>query len=124
MRKDVFIIFQQLNKEKKMALKFNIEDFLELDTPDLLINIWSYSNCLNEKGYDKICDIYRKYCIIIVKGRWRKGWGNFNEIMSDIKNNYGDFIDLSQYSSANKHKIIRDLTKIEQKRTGQLGLIY
>ena len=108
-----------------MALKLTFKSFQELDTPDLLINIWCYSGHIIEKnGYCYICGTYRKYCIEIVKRRWRNEWGFFNEVIRNIKNNNENFIDLSRYSSANRHKIIRDLTKIQQRRTEGFGFIY
>ena len=106
-----------------MALRSNIEDFMKLDTPNLLINIWSYSEHFNETNC-RVCGINRKYCIQIVKRRWKPEWGFFNKVIKNIKNNNEDFIDLSTYSSRNRYKIIADLKKIEEKGAQRFGVIY
>ena len=95
--------------------KFNFNHFKELDTGDLFINIWSYSDKKNVcKGKCKLCNIYKEYCIKILRTRWRKEWGNFNKIIKKICNNDTDnFINLAEYSSAQKHLIIEDLKIIE-----------
>ena len=96
--------------------KFNYNHFEELDTGDLFINIWSYSyNLINVcKEKCKLCPIYRKYCTKILKKRWQKEWGNFNKIMRKIYNNDTDnFINLAEYSSAQKHLIMEDLKIIQ-----------
>ena len=97
--------------------KFKFEDFKILDTGDLFINTWSYSNNLknNRKKNCKLCKIYRYYCYQILKERWEDEWGNFDQIMKKIYNNDTDnFIDLSEYSSSQKHLIIKDLKIIEK----------
>ena len=40
------------------TLKFNAESFKELDAPNLIINVWSYSDYLKKND----CEICRKYC--------------------------------------------------------------
>ena len=118
MNKSVFIIFQQLNKQKKMALKFNLEDFKELDTPNLLKNIWEYSECLKDEKYKNsfyIYETYRKYCIYIARRRWRKVHiAFFNKLIINITNNNKNFIDLSQYSSFDLQHLMSDLEKIHK----------
>ena len=97
--------------------KFNCNHFELLDTGDLFINIWSYSDNLKNvcKEKCKLCNIYRQYCTKILKGRWQKQWGNFNKVMKKIYNNDdNDFINLAEYSSAQKHLIVENL-KIIQK---------
>ena len=108
-----------------MALKFNMYSFMELDTPDLLINIWSYSDYLNKKNPNcVICGTYRKYCIEIIRRRWVKNPIFFNEVMKNITKNNENFIDLSKYSSMNRQKIITDLKKIQRRRPQEAGVIY
>ena len=106
-----------------MALKFSFEDFVVLDTPNLLINIWSYSKHINEKNC-YICNIYREHCIDIVEIRWKREWGFFDKVIKNIKNNNEDFINLSNYSSENRYKIISDLKKIEREKAERFGFIY
>ena len=35
----------------KTTLKFSLDDFRELNLPDLLINIWNYSDCNNSNYF-------------------------------------------------------------------------
>ena len=85
-----------------------------MDTRDLFINIWSYSYNLKKKKC-KLCHIYRQYCSKILKERWEEEWGNFFKIMKKIYNNDDDnFINLGEYSSAQKHLIVKDLKCIEK----------
>ena len=97
--------------------KFNYNDFEILHTGDLFINIWSYSYNLKNvcKKKCKLCNIYRQYCSKILKKRWEEEWGNFNEIMKKIYNNDDDdFINLAEYSSAQKHLIVKHLKNIQK----------
>ena len=58
------------NKMAKMALKFKYEDFLKQDIPNLMINIWSYSE---EHGMGcTICTKYKKMCINALKKMEKK----------------------------------------------------
>ena len=94
-----------------------INDFKILDTGDLFINIWSYSHNLQNvcKKKCKFCNIYRQYCSEILKERWNDEWGNYNKVMKKIYNNDVDnFINLAEYSSAQKHLITKDLKTIEK----------
>ena len=53
-----------------MALKFKYEDFLKQDIPNLMINIWSYSE---EHGMGcTICTKYKKMCINALKNMEKK----------------------------------------------------
>ena len=48
-----------------MVLKFKYEDFLNNDIPNLMINIWSYSD---DHGVGcNICTTYKKFCIEALK---------------------------------------------------------
>ena len=94
--------------------KFTINDFEELDTADLLINIWSYSECLEMKENNKMCEfcnIYREYCYQILRRRWQPEWGKYNKVMSKLSKNDENFINVGSYSSAQKHLIFNELMK-------------
>ena len=94
-----------------------IDDFKILDTGDLFINVWSYSYNLQNicEKKCKFCNIYRQYCAKIFKKRWNQKWGNYNKVMKKIYNNDSDnFINLAEYSSAEKHLIMEDLKSIQR----------
>ena len=56
---------QEKMAEKKLALKYKYEDLFQLDIPNLMLNIWSYSN---EHGVGcNICTTYKSYCMKALK---------------------------------------------------------
>ena len=98
------------------TLKFNLESFKELDAPDLIINVWSYSDFLKTHQNCCICKKYRDYSIKALKEKWEVEWGNFDHIMNKFKKNDRNFINISKYSSVTRHLIIDFLTKIEENK--------
>ena len=94
--------------------KIFINDFEELDTADLLINIWSYSECLDFKKNNNMCGyckVYREYCYQILRRRWQSEWGKYNKVMSKLSKNDKNFINIDNYSSATKHLIFDELVE-------------
>ena len=63
-----------------MTLKFKYEDFLMEDIPNLMINIWSYSD---DHGVGcTMCTTYKKFCIYALKKKWdNKKYKDVNEII-------------------------------------------
>ena len=84
-------------------------DFKELDLPDLLIDIWSYSDV----NYNfSILKQYKKWCIQIAKSKWRnEKYMDFDFVIKAIEEHNTKFIDFSRISSANKAKIYRLMLK-------------
>ena len=96
---------------------FNYNDFKMLDTGDLFINVWSYSHNLKNdcKNKCEFCNTYRQYCSKILKERWEEEWGDFYKIMKKIYNSDDEnFINLAEYSSAQKNLIVKHLKNIEK----------
>ena len=97
------------------TLKFNAESFKELDAPNLIINLWSYSDYLKKND----CEICRKYCDLSLNAlseKWQKDWGPFNYIMSKVKKNDRLFLNVGKYPSADRYLIIDFLKEIEKGR--------
>ena len=46
-------------------MKFSKSDIVEVDLPNLLINVWSYADYLN----DPIVNQYEKWCVELAKER-------------------------------------------------------
>ena len=84
-------------------------DFKELDLPDLLINIWSYSDV----NYNfSILKQHKKWCIQIEKSNWRnERYMDFDFVIKNIEEQNTKFIDFGRISSANKAKIYRLILK-------------
>ena len=55
-----------------------------LDAPNLIINIWSYSDHLKKNSNCLICEHYRFHCLELLKEKWQE-WGDFYHIMNKIK---------------------------------------
>ena len=98
------------------TLKFNLESFKELDAPDLIINVWSYSDHLKSHQNCRVCKTYREYSLKALEKKWSNNWGNFDYVVSRITRNDKNFLDVSKYSSADRFLIIEFLKKIEAAR--------
>ena len=48
-------------------MKFSKSDFLNLDLPDLLLDIWCYADYLN----DQIINQYYKWCVEAAEEQWQ-----------------------------------------------------
>ena len=76
-----------------MHSKISLKDFRELDSPNLIIQIWSYNN---PKQWPKcsVCDIYSEFCKIVLKEKWREEWGDFDFVLEKLEKNGRSFIDV------------------------------
>ena len=69
---------------KEIPLKFTKNDFNKQDTPDLLINVWTYNYY---KPHCETCNawkIYCEWCIEILAERWKEEWGEMNTVIEKI----------------------------------------
>ena len=64
-------------------LKFSLDTFRQHDLPNLIINIWSYSNCNLENCL--ICEQYKKFCLIAAKEKWCRFYHDFDEVVKAIE---------------------------------------
>ena len=97
-------------------LKLNFDLMKELDAPNLIIDIWSYSDHLKKNSNCLIYEHYRFHCLELLKKKWQNEWGDFDHIMNKIKKNDKNFINIGKYSSADRHSIIDFLKKIEENK--------
>ena len=95
------------------GLKYDLNDFRVLDTPNLIINVWTYSDNLKRNKLCEICKKYLEFNLHILEERWREEWGDYDFVMSKIRNNDKSFIDCSTYSSANRYLIVKLLKKLK-----------
>ena len=82
--------------------------FRQLDAPDLIINIWSYSNYIKENLTN--CHVCKSYVSLYtnlskeaLSEKWEKSWGDFHFVVKKLEELDKNFIDISSYSNANKH---------------------
>ena len=64
-------------------LKFSLYTFRQHDLPNLIINIWSYSNCYLKKCL--ICDQYKKFRLIATKEKCCGFYHDFDEVVKAIE---------------------------------------
>lgn len=95
------------------AVKFTQNDFRVIDTPNLIINVWTYSENLKKNKLCGICQTYLDFCLNILEERWRKEWGDYNFVMAKLRNNDKSFIDVSSFSSADRYLIMSYLKKLK-----------
>ena len=89
-------------------LKFSLDTFRQHDLPNLIINIWSYSNCSLKKCV--ICEQYKKFCLIAAKEKWCGFYHDFDEVVKAIES--GKWIHKVQnVSTEHKDIIYRFITK-------------
>ena len=83
-------------------MKFS--DFQELDLPDLLISIWSYSDVNYNSS---VLKQYKKWCIQIAKSKWQnERYVDFNFVIKNIEEQNTKFIDLDRLVVLTKQKFI------------------
>ena len=88
-------------------MKFSKNGFLDLDLPNLLINIWSYADYL----HDPIVKQYEKWCVEAVKINWRSHYLDFDYVISNLKRKKKKFYDFANISSADRNVIYRLIHK-------------
>ena len=64
-------------------LKFSLDTFRQHNLPNLIINIWSYSNCNLKKCL--ICEQYKDFCLIAAKEKWCGFYHHFDEFVKAIE---------------------------------------
>ena len=101
---------QEKMAEKKLALKYKYEDLFQLDIPNLMLNIWCYSD---EHGLGcSLCTTYKKYCINALKKKWdTKKSKNVADIIQKLKKRDQKWFNLSRVSSADRYILLELIKK-------------
>ena len=89
-------------------LKSTYEDFELIDTPDLIINWWTYNFFVGHLPW-VACSTYSSYCEKELRKRWMKEWGPCDRAIERIIKCDSDFLNVSLYSALNKSTLIKDL---------------
>ena len=87
-------------------MKFSKNDFENLDLPDLLINIWDYS----EYPTDPVLNQYCQWCVEVAKERWQPSFKNFQFVINNLRKRNKKFYDFGKISSTDKNIIYRLIT--------------
>ena len=85
-----------------IPLKFTKNDFSVEDTPDLLINVWTYNYYKPQCQACNACKIYCNWCVDILEERWKEEWGDFNNVIEKLQKNDAEFINSNNYYSSRK----------------------
>lgn len=85
-----------------IPLKFTKNDFSLENTPDLLINVWTYNYYKPQCQTCNACKIYCNWCVEILEERWKEEWGDFNNVIEKLQKNDAEFINSNNYSSSRK----------------------
>ena len=88
-------------------MKFSKSDFAELDLPNLLINVWSYADYMN----DPIVNQYQKWCVELAKERWLPQFLDFEYVIKNLKEKNENFYNFGRISSADRKVIYRIIHK-------------
>ena len=94
---------------REIPLKFTKNDFREMDTPNLLINVWTYNYYKPHCQNCNACKIYTEWNVEILAERWKEEWGDMNNVVEKLKKNDKDFININNYSGDSRWGIINEL---------------
>ena len=89
-----------------MAL-FTKEDFMELDVPNLVINIWNFSN--HEKCEQ--CFLYMNYNINALKEKWSEQYIDFDFLINVLNKRDKNFYDFVKVWGDEKNIIYKIIQK-------------
>ena len=89
-----------------VELRFNYEDFDEMDIPNLMVNIWHYSDMHQEK-YCVICSTYRNCCVTALKKTWKDRYINFDFVVEKLCQRDKKWEDVSKITVENMSKFYR-----------------
>ena len=85
------------------TMKFSLADFRELDLPNLLINIWTFSDYTHKNCF--ACNQYCQWCIVAASEKWSPDFKDFDYVINNIKIQNVSWFDVGKLSSAAKDAI-------------------
>ena len=79
-----------------MAQQFPLskENFMWLDLPNLLIDIWEYND--EEHNNCRICKKYKEWCIKAARSQWKPKFKSFAFVISQIQIQNKTFLTLEK----------------------------
>ena len=88
-------------KKYTPEMKFKFDDFKTMDIPNLMINIWGYSEGIKKKKECAVCEKYRHWCIRARHEKWLSTYIDINFIIYKLITMDKKWFDCSKVSSAN-----------------------
>ena len=79
---------------------FSLDSFRQLDLPNLLINIWSYSD--PDHADCSICKQYKIWCITAAKEQWCDFFYDFHKVLTNLTTQNKKWHDFDKISSADR----------------------
>ena len=89
--------------------------FQQLDAPDLITNIWTYSQSKKQLHICDICQTYTELSIQALREKWEEDWGDFQYFVKKLIECDKLYIDVGKYSNKTKHEIIDFIKKYNKK---------
>ena len=88
-------------------MKFSKSDFLNLDFPDLLLNILCFADCKD----CKYCNQYSKWCVEAAEEPCQPDFLDFQYVIKNLKNQNKTFYNFGKICAADKNVIYKLITK-------------
>ena len=88
-------------KEYTPEMKFKFDDFKELDIPNLMINVWSYSETIKNKKGCVVSEKYRSWCIRALHEKWLDSYIDINFVVYELISLDEKWFDCGKVSHAN-----------------------
>ena len=85
-------------------MKFSLSTFRRFDFPNLLIDVWSYSEGCNTKNC-LICPQYLESSIQAAKEKWSPDFKDCNYIIDNLKKRNKNWFDVSKLPPETKDKL-------------------
>ena len=63
-----------------------------------------------------ICKAYSEFAIKALREKWQEDWGDFDYLVTKLRENNKQYINTSRYSSENMHEIIDFIKKYNKKK--------
>ena len=94
-------------KKYTPEMNFKFDDFKTMDIPNLMINIWGYSESIKKKKECAVCEKYRHWCIKALHEKWLSIYIDINFVIYKLITMDEKWFDCSKASSANSFFYIK-----------------
>ena len=95
-------------QQQQQQLKFLKATFMQHQMPDLILNLWDYSEDLQ----CPICNKYARWCIQCISKKWNVDkYLDFQFVIQNVINHNKNWHDFSRISPVTKNYIYNAITK-------------
>ena len=90
-------------------LKFSKSDFQRQGLPDLLLNIWGYTDAEAKKC--NICKQYEIWCVEAAQEKWKAEYLDFKYVIENLRRQNKQFYNFGKICSVDRNVIYRLIYK-------------